>query len=218
MRAFFRKYKRTIGIITLIASALVVLLILVAEVSVSRADNNRLFSNVDDVPAKQTALLLGTNKFMWDGQLNQYYLYRLDATTALWEAGKMEFVLISGDNSRAEYSEPDQMKEDLVAAGVPEDKIFLDYAGFRTWDSLVRAKEVFGQNELIIISQEFHNIRALYIAGDQGIDAVAFSAQDVPVSRSPRIWLRERLARVKALWDATVNTDPRFLGDPIVIE
>lgn len=109
------------------------------------------------------------------------------------------------------------MQQDLISWWIPEEKIYLDYAGFRTLDSVVRAKEVFGQESYTIISQKFHLQRALYLAQSEGIDAVWYTARDVPVSRAPRVWIRERLARVKMMIDIVLWVEPKFLGEAIEI-
>lgn len=192
--------------------------ILYADAVVEESADGKVYTSVQDIPEKKVALLLGTNKYTLSGRENLFYIYRLQAIEDLYTADKIEFVLISGDNGTQEYNEPEQMRDDLIAAGIPEDHIYLDYAGFRTWDSIIRANKVFLENDFIIVSQEFHNKRALYIAEKNDIDAIAYNATDVPVARSPRIWLRERLARVKLLLDVLFNTNPRFLGDTIVIE
>jgi len=192
-------------------------LIFIADHSVNAAAEGKIFESAQQIPAKKAALLLGANKYVPDGRENLFYNYRIDAAVALYDAHKVEFILVSGDNSRVEYSEPELMKTDLIAAGIPEENIVTDFAGFRTWDSVIRANKVFLENDFIVISQEFHNQRALYAAQANNIEAIAFNAQDVPVAVSPRIWIRERLARVKALLDALFNTGPKFLGEEIPI-
>lgn len=183
------------------------------------ASEGRIYDNAAAVPRNRVALLLGTNPRGRNGHPNPYYLNRLAAAVELFAQGKVDRILISGDNSRKTYSEPEQMKEDLVAMGIPDSVIYLDYAGFRTLDSVVRAKEIFGQSRFTVISQHFHNERALYFARCYGIDAVAFDAGDV----SSRGWrlrmkLRESLARVKAVWDVFIGKRPHFLGEAVVIE
>lgn len=165
----------------------------------------------------KVALLLGSNKYISDGRENLFFTYRIDATVDLYRAGKIDNILISGDNGTAEYSEPEMMQTDLIAKGIPASHIYLDFAGFRTWDSVIRANKVFLENDFVIVSQAFHNKRALYIAKANGIEAIAFNAKDVPVARSPRVWLRERLARVKVVLDVLFRTQPKFLGEPIPI-
>ncbi len=211
------KIRNTLLITAAIGVIFSIALIFIADHSVNAAAEGKIFESAQEIPAKKTALLLGSNKYIADGRENLFYNYRIDAAAALYHAKKVEFVLVSGDNGTVEYSEPELMKTDLIAEGIPEENIYLDFAGFRTWDSVIRANKVFLENDFIVISQEFHNQRALYAAKANNIDAIAFNAKAVPVAASPRIWLRERLARVKALLDAAVNTEPKFLGEEISI-
>ena len=153
-----------------------------------------------------------------NGQRNLYFQYRIDATVALYQQGKIEFVLVSGDNSRSSYDEPTDFKNELIRRGIPAKKIYLDYAGFRTLDSVVRAKKIFGLQRLTIISQPFHNQRAIFIAEHEGMQAIGFNAKDISGRYGIRVKLREYLARVKLMLDIVLGVDPKFLGDPIVIE
>lgn len=173
----------------------------------------QVYDSVNAIPKNKVGLLLGTGKYATSGNINLFYKYRIDAVVKLYKAGKIEYILVSGDNSRKDYDEPTDFKKDLIAKGIPEDKIFLDYAGFRTLDSVVRAKEIFGQTSITIISQKFHNQRAIYIAKQYGIDAVGFNAKDVYNSH-----FREYLARSKASLDLVFNVQPKFLGEKIVIK
>lgn len=173
----------------------------------------QVYDSVNAIPKNKVGLLLGTGKYAASGNINLFYKYRIDAVVKLYKAGKIEYILVSGDNSRKDYDEPTDFKKDLIAKGIPEDRIFLDYAGFRTLDSVVRAKEIFGQTSITIISQKFHNQRAIYIAKQFGIDAVGFNAKDVYNSH-----FREYLARSKASLDLVFNVQPKFLGEKIVIK
>lgn len=185
---------------------------------VSASAKTNMYSNVANVPAKKVGLLLGTSKYLVDSTVNLYYRYRIDATVALYKAGKIQYVLISGDNSRKEYSEPEMMQAGLVAAGIPAEKIFLDFAGFRTLDSIVRCKLVFGEDDILIISQPFHNERALFIADKKDVKAVAFNARDVSANYGFKTQLREKLARIKLLLDITFNKQPKYLGEQVRIQ
>jgi SanA protein len=109
------------------------------------------------------------------------------------------------------------MKTDLMAQGIPEERIHLDYAGFRTLDSMVRCKEIFGQNKVTVISQHYHNERAIYIAHKKGIDAIGFNAIDVGGSYGIKNHTREKLARVKMILDLLLNKQPKYLGEKIKI-
>ena len=177
-----------------------------------------IFSELSDIPNTKVWLILWTSKYIADGRRNLFYLYRLQAAKNLYDAGKIEYILVSGDNSTEQYNETDTMKADLLAMGIPEEKIYGDYAGFRTLDSVVRAREIFWQKNYIIITQTFHLQRALYLAHHEWIEALGYPAQDVPVKLAPRVWIRERLARVKMMYDVLVWVEPKFGGETIEIE
>ena len=125
----------------------------------------------------------------------------MEATARLFKEGKIKYIILSGNNDSEYYNEPSDMKKALIKLGVPESVLTLDYAGYRTFDSVVRCKEVFNQENITIISQNFHNARALYICAHEGINAVAFAAQDVPDGYSFRTLIREYLARPLAMLD-----------------
>jgi len=179
--------------------------------------DNAVFTVAEDVPYNRVGLLLGTSQYLRSGRPNLYFSYRIEAAVALFRAGKVERFIVSGDNSRKEYNEPEDMQMALMAVGIPADRIHLDFAGFRTFDSVVRADKVFGQRSFTVISQDFHNRRAIYIAQQLGLDAVGFNARDVNAHYGLRTRLRERLARVKVFVDMLLGKEPKFLGDPVVI-
>jgi SanA protein len=210
-----RKKKWRNMIVWLIVALIAV--IFITDYWVARSTQKQLYADVHMVPGNKVGLLLGTNKYVQDKWLNLYYKYRIDATVALFKAGKIKYVLISGDNSRKEYSEPEMMQADLVAQGIPANRIFLDYAGFRTLDSIVRCLEIFGEDQVTIISQPFHNQRALFIANHKGMHAIAYNAQDVPKRYSIKVAAREKLARVKMLLDLAFGKQPKFMGEKIRI-
>ncbi len=208
-----------IGLILVAAIFLVTAFVACCNRAVLKAAEGKMYDDVSAVPANRVGLLLGTSPVGRSGQPNLFYRYRIEACVTLYRAGKIERILVSGDNSRTTYDEPTRIKEDLVAAGIPDSVIYLDYAGFRTLDSMIRAKEVFGLNAFTIISQPFHNERALFITSRKGIEAVAFNARDVQLKRwQIRMTLRECLARTKAVIDIHTGKQPHFLGEPINIE
>ena len=187
--------------------------------AVIKTAEDKMYDDVSAIPFNRVGLLLGTSPKGRTGNPNVFYIRRIEACVALYQAGKIDRILVSGDNSRTTYDEPTCIKEDLIAAGVPDSVIYLDYAGFRTYDSMVRAKEVFGLTSFTIISQPFHNERALYIATRKGLDVVAFNALDVQLHRwQIRMTVREWLARTKAVLDVYTHKQPHFLGEPITIE
>jgi SanA protein len=184
---------------------------------ISDAAKGKTFDESALLPATKVGLLLGTSKTLKNGRINLYFKYRVEAAARLMHENKISCLIISGDNSTKEYDEPTDMKLELIKRGIDSTRIHLDYAGFRTFDSIVRAKEIFGQQELTFISQKFHNERALFIAEKLGIKAYGFNAQDVEKAYGFKTALREKLARVKVLLDFLWGTKPKFLGEKIPI-
>ena len=177
-----------------------------------------VFDDVKKVPHNRVALILGTSSRLADGSSNLYFKYRIQAAVQLYKAKKADYLLVSGDNSLAYYNEPMDMKKALMKEGIPENIIFLDYAGFRTLDSVIRANKVFAQAKYTIVSQPFHNKRALFIARQRGINAVAYNARDVSASLGFKTQMRELLARVNVVLDIYIlNTQPKFLGEIVDI-
>lgn len=171
-----------------------------------------IYDWTDSIPACHVGLLLGTSPKLSNGRDNLYFKYRISATDNLFRAGKINCILISGDNHRNDYNEPEEMRKALLLLGIPDSVIYMDYAGFRTLDSVVRAKEIFGQDSLTIISQRFHNERAIYLAAQYGIYANGFNAQDVNIYTGFKTQVRELLARVKVFIDLMMNKQPHYLG------
>lgn len=195
---------------TAFISVWLVLIITACNVQVTIETKKLLYKDVSVVPPHKVGLLLGTNPYLKNGNPNKYFTYRIEAAVALYEAGKIQYILVSGDNHKLGYNEPEEMKQALISKGVPEDRIVLDYAGFRTLDSVVRAKEVFGNEQFIIISQQFHNERALFLALHNDIKAVGFNAQDVTAYYGFKTRLREYLARTKLFLDLQWGVKPKF--------
>lgn len=203
-----------IAIVTMVLSGVVI-----CNLAVGKGAASRLYDNLETLPENKVGLVLGTSKYLSDGGENLFFKYRLQAAADLFLAGKIHHIIVSGDNRAASYNEPREMKRELVKMGVPSGKVHFDFAGFRTFDSVVRCKEVFGQSRFTIISQKFHNERALFIARNKGIDAIAFNAQDVDLRSGFKTRLREVFARVKVVFDLYVlHTQPRFLGEKIEIQ
>ena len=172
--------------------------------------HGHVFDSVAACPRMPVALVLGVAK-------NKNYWPRLQAAAELFHGGKVDAILVSGDNSTPDYDEPTQMKNDLVQLGVPASYITCDFAGRRTLDSVVRAKEIFGQTRFIIVSQRYHCERALYLAQQFGCDAVAYSASDGEGYGSSKDRAREVFARVKAVLDPLFGVRPHFLGQQEVV-
>lgn len=178
----------------------------------------QLYTDVNEIPFSKVGLVLGASKKTIRGTNNFYFSYRIRAAYELFKAHKVQYLLVSGDNHIKGYDEPSDMREALIAIGVPDSCIVLDYAGFRTLDSVVRCNEVFGEDSITIISQEFHNQRALFIANKNNIQAIGFNAKDVNQNYSFKTRLREYFAIVKCVLDIYVlYTSPKFLGKKIKI-
>jgi len=175
----------------------------------------RIYSDVSQVPPTKVGLVFGTSDGGNDYQ-NPYFHYRIEAAIALWKANKIKALIVSGDNRTRNYNEPGKMRKALIEAGIPANRIVSDYAGLRTLDSVVRAKEVFGETTILFISQRFQNERAIYLAQANGMNACGFNARDVDFRTGLKTKLREIAARVKMWLDVNVlNTRPRHLGDKI---
>ena len=207
--------KKKLIILSLAALLIVsVIAIFASDAIIKDNAKGKLYSSVNDIPYRKVGLLLGTGKYTKrPGKFNPYYVRRIKAATDLMKAGKIKYLVISGDNGREDYNEPEMMREDLIKNGIDSTHLYLDYAGFRTFDSMVRLKEVFGQDSVTIISQLFHNERALYIASKEGIAANGFNARDAYTTDG--VMLREKLARVKVFVDYLIATKPKFLGKKI---
>ncbi len=197
---------------------IILITILISNLIVEKSTNKKVFCSTSEIPYNKVGLLLGTSKNLSNGNINLYYQYRLEAACQLFNSGKIDFILVSGDNSTKYYNEPTTIKNDLIKMGIPSDKIFLDYAGFRTLDSVIRSKEIFGQENITIISQQFHNKRAIFIASRKGINAVGFNAKDVTKNYGFKTNFRERFARVKMMLDLISSKNPKFLGEKIEIK
>jgi SanA protein len=178
----------------------------------------RSYDSVDKVPLRLCGVVLGTIPKV-DGRDNIFFTSRIQAAADLYHGGKVQYLIVSGDNSNRGYDEPSMMKAALIAKGVPARKIYCDYAGFRTLDSIVRAQRIFGQERFTIISQAFHNPRAIYIARRKGlVDCVAFDAPGAPAGSTAMMHLRELGARIMAILDVEVlKTAPKFLGDKVEV-
>ena len=209
--------KRKFFIISALVILIFLLIIFLCNKAIVDSSKGKVFSDVESIPYNKVGLLLGTGKFLEGGYLNLYYTYRIRAAIKLFNAKKIEYIIISGDNGRTEYNEPEMMKNDLISAGIDSTKIYLDYAGFRTFDSIIRSREIFGQHAVTVISQPFHNERAIYIAGKEGIAAIGFNAQDVNKQTGFKVKLREKFARVKVFLDLLLGKKPKFLGEKVNI-
>ncbi len=210
--AIRRWFKRLALAILALVFALVAI-VAYANITAVWASRGRIFSEVSKLPATKVGLVFGTTDRV-SGRENLYFRYRIDAAAKVWEAGKVETLILSGSRSNDRYyDEPEKMKLALMERGVPADRIVCDTKGIRTFDSVVRAKEIFGADSILFISQRFQNERAIYLAKAHGIKAFGFNARDVQPQAGLKTKFREVGARVKMWLDVNfLNTRPKHLG------
>jgi vancomycin permeability regulator SanA len=165
---------------------------------------------VDSAPARDVAVVFGAG--LWEGRPSPYLAHRLDTAAELYRTGKAKVVLVTGDNSRVEYDEPDAMRTYLTERGVPAERIVSDYAGFDTWDSCVRAKKIFGVERALLVSQGFHIRRAVALCRSAGVEAYGVGVAEPHDATWYYGGVREMFAAGKASLDAVFRPDPRFLG------
>lgn len=199
-----------LGILSLLFTAF-------ANYKIENSTEEFVSDKLEILPKTKVAVVLGTAPNLVSGYQNYYFTYRIEAATKLYQSGKVTHFILSGDHGRKNYNEPEAMKQALIKNGIPENVIYLDYAGFRTLDSMIRAKEIFGQKEFIVVSQEFHNQRAVYIARQNGINAYGYNAKDVNKHAGLKTNIREYFARTKVLIDSFFGIQPKFLGEKIEI-
>ncbi len=215
-----RKHRAKLVVLLLALVILPVAAILWADHVCRSAATGRIFHSVNETPPNDVALVLGTGKLTPRGRPNLHFNQRINAAVELYQSGKVRHLLVSGDNHIKGYDEPTDMRDALIAAGVPTNAITCDYAGFRTLDSVVRAQSVFGLKSFTILTEEFHCPRALWIARQHGLNAVAFAAPDLTSRRwTVRVKVREAFARVWCGIDLYVlNRAPKFSGPREPIE
>ncbi len=203
--------RRLFKVLTISVGSLM-MLILILNLWVIEETNDLIYYRVDEVPSRKVALLLGTSKRTEAGGTNKYFKERIEAAAQLYHQGVIKHIIVSGTNNSVYYNEPKDMYNALAERGVDKGDITFDFAGFRTLDSVVRSKLIFGQDEVMIITQDFHCYRALFIAQYYDIDAIAFSA-DNKDALPMNLAVREVLARVVAVLDLYMfKKTPKYLG------
>jgi len=199
--------------------AILLLSIIGSNYWIIKSTKSQIYSDTSSIPKNDVALLLGASKTLRNGTENLFFKYRIEAAAELYKSGKIKHIIVSGDNSRKAYDEATDMREALVAKGVPDSCITQDYAGFRTLDSMVRCLKVFGQNKITVISQKFHNERAVFIGNYYDMEVVAFNAKDAPAAFSIKTRTREHFAKFKAVLDLYIlHKQPKFLGEQVAIK
>ncbi len=193
-------------------------LIIICNNLIIQKSNPYIYDDIKLLPFNKVGLILGTSWNFRGGAPNTYFDNRIKAAATLYKAKKIIYLIVSGDNRKASYNEPVMMKKELIKLGVPDASIFLDYAGFRTFDSVIRCREIFGQRSFTIISQRFHLERAVYISHCFGIGAIGFEAKDISWTQGFKTNIREYFARVKVFWDLHTGEKPKFLGEKINIK
>jgi SanA protein len=213
-----RKRTRKFALILGLAALILVALAYGALALVRKAAASRLYSDSAEIPHRRVGLVLGCSRRLGDGSPNPFFDARIRAATSLFRAGKVDYLLVSGDNHTRGYDEATDMRDGLLQQGIPAERIYSDCAGFRTLDSMMRAHDVFGLTELTVISQEFHNQRAIFLARHTGLDAIGYNAQDVDLGDVSGTHRRETVARIKAVLDVyLLRTKPHFQGPSVSI-
>lgn len=199
---------------TFIAVGFFFLAVLACNVWVVRSTQSRVFSDVSQLPHNKVALVLGTSSRLVNGSPNPFFVNRMARAAEMFKLKKVEHFILSGDNQTKYYNEPETMRGALMALGVPDSVITLDFAGLRTFDSIVRSREIFGQDSLTIITQPFHSYRALFISDRMNINAVAVVASEPKSETAFQVYIREYFARTKAVLDLyLLDTEPKHLGE-----
>ncbi len=206
------------SLLTLGAFVLLVgILTLTANLVITRTTRDSVLASPEDAPHAQCAIVLGARVFS-DGTLYAMMADRLEVAIALYELGKVDKLLISGDHGTTTYDEVNAMLKYAVERGVPDSDVFTDHAGFDTYDTMYRARDVFMVRSALVVTQGYHLSRAVYTARELGLDAVGVSADLRPYLHPLRNQAREILARVNAVIQLHItNPDPKFLGPQIPI-
>lgn len=210
-----KKLLRRILVIFLMSVIAAVLFLSLINPTVQKGGEGKIYS-IEDAPEKQVALVLGA-RVHEGGRLSDIFRDRVETAIHLYEFGKVRKILVSGDHGTAEYDEVNAAKDYLLSKGIRGEDIFLDHAGFDTYDSVYRARDIFQAESMIIVTQEYHLPRALYIADKLEVDAVGVRADLNAYRGQEGRDLREKFAVAKAWIDVTFGSKPRFLGEPIPI-
>jgi SanA protein len=188
-------------------------LLIASNIWVVTSTKDKIYFDRKSLPSNDVALVLGTSHKTVAGKPNPFFEKRIETAHELFVEGKVKHFIVSGDNRSIYYNEPLRMQMALIKKGVPSSAITLDYAGLRTLDSIIRCKEIFGQDKITVITQSFHSYRAVFISNYYDINAVAMVAAEPDFDETPGVRIREYFARSKAIMDLyLLGTTPRFMG------
>lgn len=206
-------FKRFFQFLTYSFSALIFFICLV-NLFIYLASLRYTYENIEEIPEAQTALILGAGVYS-NGELSPVFQNRVDKAVELYKAKKVSKILASGDNSTVEHNEVNPVRNQLLEKGIPDSDIYLDHAGFDTYSTMYRARDIFEVTSVIIVTQSFHLPRALFIARSLGLDAYGIPASDVtkPIANN----IREIFANEKAVLNVIFHRKPKFLGETIPI-
>lgn len=196
-----KKFKKRLKVLLVLAgilSVLIAALIFVSNREINSYGRKFTYSSVDKIPFNEAGLLLGTGKYLKPRVVNLYFAYRIKAAADLYKAGKIKVIIVSGNKFN---NEPKNMRLDLIKSGVPASAIYSDEEGFRTYDSVIRCSDVFGFQSFTVISQDWHNERAIFIARKLGLDAIGYNAEDIKGLMAFETDVRELFSRVKVFID-----------------
>lgn len=172
-----------------------------------------IYEELEMLPSSSTIIVLGASVFS-DGKLSPILKDRIDAGFELFQKNKANQFLLSGDHKTDDYNEVDAMSNYLIEKGVPKDKIILDHAGYDTYDSMYRSKAVFNISDAIVVTQEFHLPRTLFVAKNLGLNYIGYIAKTRVYKPSNQLLFREKLANLKAVWEIIIDQGPTTLDNP----
>lgn len=196
--------------IMIIFTFILIIIVVLFYYSISFWSKKKIYDDVNKIPFNKFGIILGTSKYSENGNINLYFKNRIDAAILLFKKKKIKYFIVSG-NREPHYNEPKIMEKDLINRGVPNYLIYKDYSGLRTLDSVIRAYIIFGQKKYTVISQKFHNERAIFIADILGLKVIGYNAENPLIYNYKKLYFREALARIKALWDVIYGTKPDSL-------
>ena len=212
-----KKFIKRAALFICFSAIMGIVIFLAIQLFIVQSAKKYIIHDSSAAPVSDAVIVLGAMIYR-SGAPSPILRDRLDYGYELYIQGKAKKILVSGDHGQSNYDEVNVMKNYLLGLGVPSEDIFMDHAGFNTYDSMYRAKSIFCVGSLLISTQEFHMSRAVYIARQLGIDAYGYPCEDKPIYSMGYLNRREALARLKAFWDTLIKRAPQYLGDTMPIE